>query len=79
MVTAHQDEKWPYHFCENCGYLVPVKYVLRDSATRAAKCLVCGQELDQRNKGRVVLLTVDEAQLRQLPYFTAEQTDEEEE
>jgi ribosomal protein S27E len=59
-----EDKMWPYVFCTNCKCLSPLQL---DAITDKPECMVCGYVIVSSKGGRRVLLTKEEARLRNLP------------
>lgn len=65
-MSESEDSVMPYYYCIHCLRLSPTAGDLLDDLT----CLICGMTLDSDSAGRKVILSKDEATLRDLPFKT---------
>lgn len=63
-LSMPEEYAMPYHYCTHCLRLSPTSGDLLDELI----CLICGMSLDLNSAGRKVILTKDEAVLRDLPW-----------
>jgi len=63
-MSEEHDSVMPYYYCTHCFRLSPTTGDLLDDLI----CLICGMSLDSDSAGRKVILSKDEALLRDLPW-----------
>jgi len=63
-MSEEENAGIPYHYCPSCLRLSPTTGDILDELM----CLMCGMSIDTETAGRKVILTKDEASLRNLPW-----------
>jgi len=66
IMSEEHDASMPFYYCIHCMRLSPTAGDLLDDLT----CLICGMTLDNDSAGRKVILSKNEAVLRELPWKT---------
>lgn len=64
VMSDENDSVVPYYYCQHCLRLSPTTGDVLDDLV----CLICGMSLDADSAGRKVILSKDEALLRDLPW-----------
>lgn len=64
MLAMPEEHSMPFYYCIHCLRLSPTSGDLLDELL----CLVCGMTLDHDSAGKRVILTKEEATMRQLPW-----------